>query len=589
MHRLNGMYMRLKMKKVFRSIGDTLKMYGVLVEHARWLSLLTVFIYALLGLMLPLSAVFMASLAEKLSENSSFSGLIVVLVFGIALIGAMQGMCTAVTSYINALIQQKIELPLRLERQRMASEFDCRWHEKREFAEMMEISAQGIEPLKVTRILKSIPSAISSIISYVGTILLLAKTQWYLPIAAAAFAFVQVVIIKSSNKYMNAAYQSGSQERIAAEVLHKEILDQASQSELRIYGKYDWAISMWKRAFLKVQNRVLSTKDRYSLYEKLSPFLQTAFSVVMMGLFIIGESAKVPETIVLVMTAYTTLQLSFSRLCLDYSAINGYSLQAANYFKLARAPISKKRAEGTNKKTVSVVLDNVSFAYDDDRDVLHGISLRISPGERIALVGENGSGKTTLAKILLQLYRPGTGTIHIADEDGEVEHCRATAVLQDYMRYQLSVRDNIAMGDIENIDDDEAIKAAYRAVCGDELSLALDDILGKQFGSRDLSGGEWQRLAIARAYFREAPLIVLDEPNASIDAFAEAAMIKRMFDMAKDKTCVFITHRLTTTALADRIIVMQDGSICEEGSHEELMRRNGEYARMYNVQAGMYA
>ena len=221
--------------------------------------------------------------------------------------------------------------------------------------------------------------------------------------------------------------------------------------------------------------------------------------------------------------------------------------------------------------------------------MLHSLNLTIRPEEKIALVGENGSGKTTLAKIILQLYHPQEGIVCIKDTNGLVHDCRVSTVLQDYVRYELSVRDNIALGDIEKYDQEERILMSLHAVFGSNPPFAINDLVGTKLGKRKLSGGEWQRLAIARAYFREAPLIVLDEPNASIDAFAEAAMIKRMFEMAKDKTCVFITHRLTTTALADRIIVMKDGRICEEGTHEELMRRNGEYARMYKVQAEMYA
>ena len=146
------------------------------------------------------------------------------------------------------------------------------------------------------------------------------------------------------------------------------------------------------------------------------------------------------------------------------------------------------------------------------------------------------------------------------------------------------------------MDDDELLISAYESIYGEKLFAQLDAVpsaghylfVNDVVDGRELSGGQWQRLALARAYLRKAPLIVLDEPNAAIDAFAEAAMIKRMFEMAEDKTCVFITHRLTATALADRIIVMKDGSICEEGTHEKLIELHGEYARMYNVQAGMY-
>jgi ATP-binding cassette subfamily B protein len=238
---------------------------------------------------------------------------------------------------------------------------------------------------------------------------------------------------------------------------------------------------------------------------------------------------------------------------------------------------------------VEVELNDVHFSYDDETEALSGVTLDIRPGEKLAIVGENGSGKTTLAKLILSLYKPTSGTLTLSNASGVLSDARTSAVMQEYVRYLLSIRENIGFGDPEKLTDDAALAAAYESVTGEPLFDALDAQLGAKYGGRELSGGQWQRLALARAYLKEAPLIVLDEPNASIDAFAEAAMIKRMFEMAKDKTCIFITHRLTTTALADRIIVMKDGRICEEGTHEELMRRNGEYARMYSVQAEMYA
>lgn len=304
--------------------------------------------------------------------------------------------------------------------------------------------------------------------------------------------------------------------------------------------------------------------------------------------YALRDPAPLASAAVLLCSAAASLGASSASLAAGAGCFRDYGINAKRYFALMHNRKKNTRTTGTNKEAVTVTLNGVSFSYDGKDNVLHGVSLTIHPGERLAIVGENGSGKTALAKLILQLYRPCEGSLVISGENGTVDSCRATDVLQDYVRYQLSVRDNIALGEISKLDNDEAIKAAYRAVCGNELPFALDEILGKQFGERDLSGGEWQRLAIARACFREAPLIVLDEPNASIDAFAEAAMIKRMFEMAKDKTCVFITHRLTTTALADRIIVMKDGRLCEEGTHEELMMRNGEYARMHLVQSQMY-
>ena len=168
--------------------------------------------------------------------------------------------------------------------------------------------------------------------------------------------------------------------------------------------------------------------------------------------------------------------------------------------------------------------------------------------------------------------------------------------MQNYAKYELSARENIGLGDYTKIEDDNALNFAYESICGEKLFCDLNTSLGARFSSRseesvmgrELSGGQWQRLALARAFLRDAPLIIMDEPNASIDPIAEASMIHNMFELARGKTCIFITHRLTTTALADRIIVLKEGMICEQGTHDDLKKLDGEYARMYNTQAAMY-
>jgi len=577
------------MKEKLRSIRDAFRMYGVLVQHAKWLSLLSMLMYTVTGLATALNALFMAKLARQLGSMIALDGIVTALVFAIAFIKVAYDVCRTLADWLNVHIRKKIELPLHLEWQQMASAFDCRWHEQASFSEMLELSRAAIDPREIMGILGSVPIAVSTLISCIVTVALLARVQWYLPIAALCLAALAFFVSDWNNKYFDRSLHAGAHDRIVARQLYMTALDQVEHSELRIYGKYEWMISRWKREHLGVQRRILSIKDRFSLTSAGVSIMGTVFCTLMSGLFVAGASTEPPETIVLVITAYSTLQGALSLLIDRLGLIDEYAVQASNYFRLARTPVVKKRGEGANTKPVSIALDGVTFAYDGQQDVLHGITLNIAPSEKIALVGENGSGKTTLAKILLQLYNPKDGTMRMSDEDGEIDYCRACAVLQDYMRYQLSIRDNIALGDISKLDDDEAIREAYRSVCGDKLPFGLDEVAGKEFGARDLSGGEWQRLAIARSFIRQAPLIVLDEPNASIDAFAEAAMIRRMFELAADKTCVFITHRLTTTVLADRIIVMKDGRICEEGSHEELLRLGGEYARMYMVQAELYA
>jgi ATP-binding cassette subfamily B protein len=226
------------------------------------------------------------------------------------------------------------------------------------------------------------------------------------------------------------------------------------------------------------------------------------------------------------------------------------------------------------------------------------VSLEIRRGEVVALVGENGSGKTTLAKMLAGLYRPETGSIRWDDLDvSQVdpdELRRAVAVIfQDFERYLLPARENVGLGRKERIDELESIIAAATRADAHEFLAGLPEgyetMLGREFsGGFDLSIGQWQRVALARAFFRDAPFVILDEPTASLDARAESNLFERMRELLYGRSVVLISHRFSSVRSADRIYVMHEGRVVEEGSHDELMETDGLYAELFTLQARMY-
>jgi len=246
------------------------------------------------------------------------------------------------------------------------------------------------------------------------------------------------------------------------------------------------------------------------------------------------------------------------------------------------------------------VFENVGFGYPgSDRLVLRGVSLHIRAGERLALVGENGAGKTTLAKLLLGLYRPTEGRVlvdgvDLTHLDPQVWRRHAAAVFQDFQQYHLTVRENIVFGDLDQRDDEEAIRQAARlsgaaSVIGD-LPQGYDTLLGKDFeDGQELSQGQWQKIAVARAYLRDADVLVLDEPTAALDARAEVEVYRQFRDVSAGKTVLLISHRLGSARLADRILVLNGGAIVEQGTHADLLVLGGRYAHMLGVQAQWYA
>ncbi len=246
----------------------------------------------------------------------------------------------------------------------------------------------------------------------------------------------------------------------------------------------------------------------------------------------------------------------------------------------------------------TVEVAGLGFSYPgNNRQVLHGIDLKLRRGETVAVVGLNGAGKTTLAKLLLGLYAAKEGQVlvngrNILDYQPGVLRRRMSCIFQDFGRFFLTLRENVAVGDIERVADDEAIwgalSTAGAAEVAGRLPDGLDAQLGRRFGGPELSGGEWQKVALARALLRDGDFLILDEPSAALDAQAEYDLYLKFKEMVKGKICLLISHRFTTVRMADRIVVLDGGRIVEEGTHIELLDKGGLYATMYHQQADRY-
>lgn len=242
---------------------------------------------------------------------------------------------------------------------------------------------------------------------------------------------------------------------------------------------------------------------------------------------------------------------------------------------------------------------NVSFVYPGtNRRILSDFNFTLSPGERVALIGENGQGKTTMVKLITRLYDPTEGQvlldgIDLREYDLPDLHSEIGVIFQDFMRYEMTARENIAVGRIENPHTQEEIEyAAEKSLAAGviaKLPGGYDQMLGRRFeGGVDLSGGEWQKLALARAYLRDAQLLVLDEPTAALDARSEFEVFERFAELTYGKMALLISHRFSTVRMADRIVVLEGGRLVEEGSHTELIALGGRYAAMFEMQAASY-
>lgn len=246
-----------------------------------------------------------------------------------------------------------------------------------------------------------------------------------------------------------------------------------------------------------------------------------------------------------------------------------------------------------------ITFHDVYFHYPTGMDkILNGINLTIRPGEHIAFVGENGAGKTSLVKLLCRLYDPSAGSItldgrDIREYDVTALRQEISVVFQDFAKYQLTISENVWLGDVSRSASPEAIQIAAKQAGAhsmvETLPQTYDTLLGKWFDQgKELSIGEWQKIALARAFYRDAQIVILDEPTSAIDAKAEFELFQRFHDLTKGRTAILISHRLSTVKMVDRIYVFKDGGIIESGTHDELVDGQGEYFKLFDLQAQQY-
>lgn len=287
------------------------------------------------------------------------------------------------------------------------------------------------------------------------------------------------------------------------------------------------------------------------------------------------------------------------------SAISGMyedNLYLSNLYEYLEQPVERSSGEAIAGPDPGdgIRFEQVGFTYPgSDTPALADVTLHLAPGTSLALVGENGSGKTTLIKLLTRLYRPDTGRImldglDLAEWDPAVLRRRIGVIFQDFARYQMLVGENVGAGDVLAFDDEARWREAAEKGLAAEFIELLPESYGTQLGrwfkgGRELSGGQWQKIALARAFMRtEADILVLDEPTAAMDASAEAAVFEHFRRLTGDRIAILISHRFSTVRMADQIVFIQQGRIIEHGSHEELMRLDGHYARLFSLQAAGY-
>lgn len=392
------------------------------------------------------------------------------------------------------------------------------------------------------------------------------------------------------------------------------IHDRYAAAELRVFGNGPDLVRRWRNARRQRADDVLLAERTRSMWNAGGETVQGIAIALVLGLVVwlmldrqlsLGAwvaAAQGVEWSIGILGGLASGVRTWREQSAYLSDLYGFEAYAAQLAKRDRERRPHRSADTRRDRRggqpIGISAKAVSFAYPGhERHVVRDISLDIKPGERIAIVGENGAGKTTLVRLLAGLYLPLRGDVRLDgvstyDPDAAGFRPRIAAVFQDFMTYQLTARESVAISRSGHMgDDEEIINTLEQAGIGaliTSLPDGLDTYLGRQFGERDLSGGQWQRVALARAFFRDADLLILDEPTAALDPKAEQALFERFAHLIHNKTALMISHRLGIVRFADRIVVMEDGAIVEQGSHAELIARQGRYATMFAAQASWY-
>ena len=476
------------------------------------------------------------------------------------------------------------------------------WFEHSEHYDQLHRVRRGMIT-RLSGMMYSCWESVSLLVGLVALLVYLAQFHWALPLLLAAGSTPGVLL---RSRFLHQKY------RVQRELAPHErrfdvyaglLTGREAAAEVRLFGLSGWLleqVAVLRRRLDRERLKLAGRELRQSVvHDGLNGLVHIVALVFSVGLLVVGRVSI--GTAAALFAAIESFQRDYSDMMWIMSGVYNDLRYLQDYFEFmdgSRLNLEEgRRLSGQVKEGIR--LDDVSFTYPGgDRPALANLDLTIRPGERIALVGENGAGKTTLIKLLLGLYRPTAGRIVVDGVDlSELApddwYRRFGTVFQDFVRYETTVRENIVFGWLEGRDDTRTLAATVARSGADEVVAALPDgldtRLGKEFHAGvDLSVGQWQKLAIARAYFRPADILILDEPASALDAKAEAAVYEHFARMAEASTVLLISHRLGSCRIADRILVLREGALVEQGTHAELLAAGGEYAALYRLQAAWY-
>ena len=540
------------------------------------------------------------ALAEAYSGDESAGGRAIAFVVITALLGVVLTAWNSLEQYINQFVRYKIDVEVsdRMYEQFLALEF---WrYDDKKTADLFDKAKQFSQFFSY--VFDSLTGFFSAFIQLVAGLVALLMVSWWLGLILIV-AVVPGVIIQFRLSQAQVKHWRGTVDnRRVQSMIEWNMFEIDHIAELRLYGLARYLLDL-RISLRDKDEKVRIEFERKFIWKQLGADAIEAVAEVAALIYTtlqiiahiqpIGQLLYVQQIVSRALGGARSMVSQLNRIDEDMANLFDYN----EFMELPSASRQDKRLKSAPEM---IEFRDVSFHYPkSDKMVLRDISLRLKRGEHIALVGENGAGKSTLIKILLRLYEPTKGKvlvdgITLTDIKVTDWHKQLGVLQQDFTQYGFaSARDNILLGDVSKLADEERLQTAMKQAEAREflekLPKGLDSFVHQWMEQEDgtpgvdLSGGQWQRLALARNFYRDSPIIVLDEPTSAIDALAESRIFKRLFAM-KNKTIITVSHRLTTVQKADRIYVLENGKIVEQGTHTELAVKKGAYHRLFESQ-----
>jgi ATP-binding cassette subfamily B protein len=567
--------------------------------------------FSLLGMinatMVPVSvylgSVLVNRIAEARNHTITFSELIWV-VIGLWIVATLQRTISAYMGYGRNLFVRRVELEAEKRLLAKASKVDIgnfdnsNWHDRLARAKR-DVSWR---PGDLTWSVLGLSSNIVTIILMAS---LLASLHYMLVVLAIAAAGLSLLLESSiTSKLYEFFYKETPEERERG-YIGDLLVQPRTTKEIRAYVLADYLLERHGNLSESLfRRRALMYKSATRISLLTGIVTGTTLALAYLFVSIKGVEGLIdPGGVVLVIGAFTSVSSTLSQISSTFVSVDQHTTFLDDYFSFLSIDTLIKKVENPEvlpaKLDKGIVFENVSFKYPGSADyAVKGFNLAIKSGELIALVGENGAGKSTIVRLLLRFYDVDDGSISIGgvnlkNTDPEELRNRIGVLFQDYANYELTVRENVTMGRpyAEVLDNRvlESLRDARSEWLVKKMPNGLDSKVGRLFeGGHDLSGGEWQRLALARIMYRDADIWILDEPTSSLDPEAEAAIFAELKENLKGRIGIVISHRFSTVRIADRIAVIADGKVSELGSHEEMMKAKGRYSELFELQAAGY-